>query len=586
MSEEKSVFDLVIVGGGLAGLVAGVHAADLGLRAVILEQGSGVDYPCNARQSGGIVHIGFHDRFRPPHELIEIMTRMTDGEARPELVKCLAENGARLITWLQNKGARFMRFNQQEGYRWCLAPPRSLRAGVDWENRGPDQLLRSLAQQFLNLGGVLELRTRALELIMNGKSCIGVKSESEGVSKQWFAPQCLLADGGFQSNQTLFERFIGPNFDTAFQRGARTGRGSGLKMAVEAGAALVGTHRFYGHVLCSDARHNDRVWPYPEVDAIATAGIVVNGEGARIVDEGRTGVYVANALSAFPATTRFYAIFDQSIWEGPGASARIPANPLLEQGGGTVLRADSLRELAAKIGVDAAALEATVRDYNHGIDTAALDALAVPRSSRITPHRISTAPFMAIPICPGITYTMGGLAIDERAQVIDTRGEVMPGLLAAGATTGGLEGGENAVYLGGLIKAGVFGLIAAEQAARLQGKVAPAAPRADAQATPEAVPEAVPQAPTQTALPSSAATAKSLPSGLARFPILSAMVRYGSSVAIGGGVVLGLLICLAGWHWIGALSVVIGAIVGGIVCVGLLALVELIKLITELLIPG
>jgi fumarate reductase flavoprotein subunit len=189
---------------------------------------------------------------------------------------------------------------------------------------------------------------------------------------------------------------------------------------------------------------------------------------------------------------------------------------------------------------------------------------------------------MAIPICPGITYTMGGLAIDERAQVIDTRGEVIPGLLAAGATTGGLEGGENAVYLGGLIKAGVFGLIAAEQAARLQGKVAPAAPRADAQATPEAVP----QAPTQTALPSSAATAKSLPTGLARFPILSAMVRYGSRVAIGGGVVLGLLICLAGWPWIGALSVVIGAIVGGIVCVGLLALVELIKLITELLIPG
>ena len=582
MSEEKNVFDLVIVGGGLAGLVAGVRAAELGLRAAILEQGSGADYPCNARQSGGIVHIGFHDPFRPPQELVEIMTRMTDGEARPELVKCLAENGARLITWLQEKGARFMRFNQQEGYRWCLAPPRSLRAGLDWENRGPDQLLRSLAQQFVGLGGVLALRTRALELIMNGKSCVGIESESEGVTQQWFARQCLLADGGFQSNRALFERYIGPNFETAFQRGARTGVGSGLGMAVAAGAALVGTRRFYGHVLCSDARHNDNVWPYPEVDAIATAGIVVNDHGLRIVDEGRTGVYVANALSAFPATTRFYTIFDQSIWEGPGASARIPANPLLEQGGGTVVRAATLSELAAKIGVPAAALEATVRDYNDAIDRGTLAALDVPRSSRIAPHRIGTAPFMAIPVCPGITYTMGGLAIDEHAQVLDAEGQVIPGLLAAGATTGGLEGGENAVYLGGLIKAGVFGLVAAEQAARLQDTAVP----------PVTQTQAPPQAPVQTRAPAPPsgvainAHSAPLPAGLARFPILGTMVRYGRSIAIGSAVVLGLLICLAGWHWVGALSIAIGAVVGGIVGIGLMALIEMIRLITELLIPN
>ena len=91
---------------------------------------------------------------------------------------------------------------------------------------------------------------------------------------------------------------------------------------------------------------------------------------------------------------------------------------------------------------------------------------------------------------PGITYTMGGIAIDEHAQVLDLKGVAIPGLFAAGATTGGLEGGENAVYIGGLIKAGVFGLLAAERMLALRkhsGKSIPAQPpeQQSRSATPE-----------------------------------------------------------------------------------------------------
>ena len=96
--------------------------------------------------------------------------------------------------------------------------------------------------------------------------------------------------------------------------------------------------------------------------------------------------------------------------------------------------------------------------------------LLIPRSQKILPCRINTAPFLAIPTVPGITYTMGGIVTNEKGQVMSNNNAVIPGLSAAGATTGGLEGGEQAAYIGGLMKSGVFGMIAAEEAANQIGK--------------------------------------------------------------------------------------------------------------------
>jgi fumarate reductase flavoprotein subunit len=87
----------------------------------------------------------------------------------------------------------------------------------------------------------------------------------------------------------------------------------------------------------------------------------------------------------------------------------------------------------------------------------------VPRTgASYQPFPIVQGPFHAVPICAGITYTMGGILTDEKAQVLDEAGQPIAGLLAAGATTGGLEGGSHAGYSGGLSKASVFGIIAAE----------------------------------------------------------------------------------------------------------------------------
>ena len=597
VTERNPTYDLIVIGGGIAGLTAAVRAAELGLRPLVLEQGEGVDYPNNSRQSGGILHIGFRDPFREVQDLEQHIARVTAGEAKPELASALAQHGARLITWLQSKGAKFMRFNPQEGYRWCMAPPRALRAGIDWKERGPDLILRRLALELVERGGTLQLGARASELLLEQGRCVGVRGVCQGEDKIWRAPYCVLADGGFQANRTLFEKHIGASFDSVFQRGARTGRGDGLTMALAAGATLTEGNRFYGHVLCSDAKHNDQVWPYPEVDALATAGIVIDATGKRFVDEGRSGVHLANELAATATTTTLFAVFDQTIWEGPGTSARIPANPLLERAGGTILRADTAADLAEKMGVPVQAFVDTLAQYNRALTEGSLQTLATPRSVKVEPLPITQAPLMAIPICPGITYTMVGIDIDAQAQVLDANATPIPGLFAAGATTGGLEGGKDSAYIGGLIKSGSFGLLAAERIASLEGKhvVIEQPKRNDINSGAQTSSGAA----TNTGVDAGRAVSTSTPKntaladqgrasatyGLARFPVLRNTIKFGKPVAVGLSLVVTVLIYTLLSSSLGWLSVPLAIAMGVFVLIVVFGIVELVKLVTEFLMP-
>jgi fumarate reductase flavoprotein subunit len=572
LSSDES-FDLIIVGGGIAGLTTAVRAAEIGLRPLLLEKGTGVEYPNNSRFSGGIVHIGFHDPYRPPEELEQLIHKLTSGEAKPELAAALAKNGARLITWLQDKGGKFMRFNPQEGYRWCMAPPRALRAGNDWKERGPDLMLKRLVLALAELGGKIQYGARATNLVMEDGKCIGVRGLCDDQETLWKAPNTVIADGGFQTNPQLYEKHIGANFSSVFQRGGRTGYGDGINMVLEAGGVVNNSgNRFYGHILCSDAKHNDAVWPYPELDAIATAGLVIDANGKRIVDEGRSGVHLANELAAKATTEKLFAIFDQDIWNGPGTTARIPANPLLERAGGTILRASSSEELAQLMSVPSEILNQTISEYNQAFENGSLDHLPIKRSELMKPWSINPSQIMAIPICPGITYTMTGIDIDQHAQVLDKSSNPIPGLFAVGATTGGLEGGSDSVYIGGLIKSGSFGLIAAERIAHLQGKpINIQHPKRIGDDSQQSDPASV--------------STKNASYGLERFPVLRSLIRFGKPIAM----VLGALAAIITFSLLpsslGWLSPLIALGIGGFILIIILGVVELIVLITEFLIP-
>ena len=463
---DENDFDLAVVGGGLAGMVAGVRAAELGLRVAVLEKGSEPSYPCNSRWSGGIIHIAYTDPKEPEEALRRAVLYNTRGFTDPALEEVLVREGARAIDWLALQGGRFIRAGKASWQNWMMAPPRPLTAGLDWRGRGPDVLLRLLAERLRQKGGSLRLATRARSLVMKGGVCAGLEAEEGGASRRFEAHAVILADGGFQGDPELLRRHITPFPQMLKQRGAATGTGDGLSMAREAGAATSPLDCFYGHLLCRDAFSNDRVWPYPELDAIASAGIVVDRGGRRILDEGEGGIFMANGIARSPAPLEASVVFDAQIWDGPGRSARIPANPELARAAGTIHRALAIPELARLAGIDGEGLALTLALYNAACEKGDFAALAPSRSSeRYWPMPIATPPFFAIPLCAGITYTMGGLKIDAAGRVLREDGQAIPGLYAAGSTTGGIDGGPYAGYVGGLAKAAVFGLRAAEDAA-------------------------------------------------------------------------------------------------------------------------
>jgi len=101
--------------------------------------------------------------------------------------------------------------------------------------------------------------------------------------------------------------------------------------------------------------------------------------------------------------------------------------------------------------------------YNDALRAGRLGELLPARSThKFVPCLIEQAPFYAFPAVAGVTYTMGGIAIDADAQVLDLQGKPIPGLFAVGCATGGLEGGHSKGYVGGLVKSSVTGLRAAE----------------------------------------------------------------------------------------------------------------------------
>src|SRR5690606_18758676 len=102
--------------------------------------------------------------------------------------------------------------------------------------------------------------------------------------------------------------------------------------------------------------------------------------------------------------------------------------------------------------IDAAAL-------SQSIDEAA-GKVADPAVARRTPVHIAEAPFYAIPLVAGVSFTMGGIAINGDGEVLDSKGNIIQGLFAAGGAAGGLHGGPNAGYAGGLLESAVFGMLA------------------------------------------------------------------------------------------------------------------------------
>ena len=182
-------------------------------------------------------------------------------------------------------------------------------------------------------------------------------------------------------------------------------------------------------------------------------------------------VSVANAVATLDDPLSSTCVFDHTIWEQPGRNGLIPANPHLVNEGAALFEGGDLDTLAAKTGLNATALKQTVASFNAALTASGGAAQFTPadgitrRNKKYKPMPIVRPPFYAVPMVSGITYTMGGIVINTHAQALREDGSAIPGLYAAGAATGGLEGGPQIGYVGGLAKSGITGLAAAEHIA-------------------------------------------------------------------------------------------------------------------------
>jgi fumarate reductase flavoprotein subunit len=453
--------DVAVVGGGLAGLAAGVRAAMAGHKVVVLEASDDERYRCNSRIATGVFHVAFESPAADPAAIDACMRAAIGDVADTPLARAVAGDALRAIRWLsETTGVEFVRGDDGPAWEFVAAPSAVGKLDRRWQGRGPDLLLQGLERSLVRSGGELRRGYRATRLQMSAARCVGLAGDNFGID----AAAVVIADGGFQADPELLRRAISPVPDRVAQRNARTGRGDGLRMAEQAGAAITGYHDFYGHVLSRDALSNDTLWPYPWTDELARAAIVVGADGRRFVDEGLGGVFIANRIAALADPASATIVCDRAGWEGPGAERYTAPNPGLVAAGGTVHRADTLAALAATAGIDAGGLAREVAAYNAALERGELARLTPPRTTSVfRAWPIASPPFYAVPVCAGITYTLSGIAIDEWSRVLDRAGRAIPGLYAAGSTTGGLEGGERVGYVGGLCKAAVTGLRAGER---------------------------------------------------------------------------------------------------------------------------
>jgi fumarate reductase flavoprotein subunit len=467
-------YDLVVIGGGIAGWVAARRSQQFGMNVVLVDKATGGP-GSNTRLSGGRIHAAYHHPHYDPDGLYAEIMKKTDGHARADVARAWADNVGRATDFLVAEGGEIARIGEPE-YLWsALQPSRpvvevaaaQILSQDEWKGRGPDRLLTRMREAFLAAGGTFRPGTRVVDLEADNGAVVGVRVETAERTQELIRGRAVvMADGGFQANRDLVATYITTHYKL---RGASEDTGDCLQMALKIGARAVNMDAFYGHSYIRDDDYSN-VQSYPAPTMLINNGIVVDGHGNRVGDEAMgTEEYsliddpLARNIARSETPGGCWAVFDHATWEGPGrqiSMTPVPVNPTLVDRGGPFLTANSIAELAEQMGVPGDRLDAMVDAFNQFCrDGTPLDP---PRSGR--PRPMTERPFHAVPLIVGIMFAMGGVLVNGHGQVLDRTEQPIPGLYAAGGTMGGLQGGPHNGYSGGWSEAATFGLLVAEHA--------------------------------------------------------------------------------------------------------------------------
>ena len=493
MVDQPIQYDVIVVGGGNAALCAALAARDAGAEVVVLEKAPPSEQGGNCPYTGGgfrFVHDGIEDLRHMLPDLTdsevgrismapytaenfrEHFAAVTKGDSDPALVETLIANmmianSRPTVEWMFDKGVRWEL--SASSARIEGAPsviPNSVGMSA-WES-GPG-LVRMLTTACRRAGVTILYETAMTKLLTNdGGAVIGVEAEDRDGVHELHANGVVLACGGFEANPEMRGERIGTGWERARVRGSAHNTGDGIRAAFEVGAQ--GTGQW-------DGCHATPI----DVDAPATGdlqvtdimprrsypiGITVNSDGLRFIDEGagfaeQTFVDMGHAILS-QSDGIAHQVFDsraQAHLEGRYSSARR-------------VEADSIAELAEKLGVDAGALERTVEEFNASaheaeyeprtLDGRSTSDLKPPKSNWAI--KLDRPPYFAYTVTGGITYTYGGLKIDTGARVLDTEDRPIPGLYAAGIIVGGIFV-HGSLRAAGLMHGAVYGRIAGTGAA-------------------------------------------------------------------------------------------------------------------------
>ncbi len=443
-------YDVVVVGGGFAGLAAAYGAVENGSSVVLVEKLSttGGNSAINGGQYASYtskVAAELQKKFDLVPDTAEkhIEDTMNGGDqmsniklvremvyAAPEYFNILLDNGLVIRDTLARPGGHY-------GYRTYVT-----------ENQVGSDITNLQLEILKKTSATIELETKMVEIYRTrdeANKVVGIRvATADGYKTIEAKKGVILATGGFSSNVQMRETqvpYLNADLPTTNIKAASTGEGIYLAQAIGANTTQMSNIQRYPWAdPNTGVLDKYAVWPFT---GPSYGVIYVDWQGNRYVNEGDRRDVCANAAanSGFIST---YCIFTEDV------VSHFAYHNEIEEGvaSGRVLKADTLAELADKINafaikgqypaVQAANLEATVAAHNSYIDS-----MKDPDFGKVmakTMVKIENGPYYALPQFPSVHHTMGGLVINTRTEVVDIYGNVIPGLYAAGEVTGGIHG--------------------------------------------------------------------------------------------------------------------------------------------------
>jgi tricarballylate dehydrogenase len=487
---SKSV---IVVGTGNAALCAAIAALEEGAQVLLVEKADEALAGGNTKYTAGAMRFAYdgnadllplvrnQDDPRLPHTEFGSYTAekfatdllgFNDGRAlSPEQETLISQSGD-TMRWLASHDVTFEPIYSRQSFekngKHIFWGGLTLSA----ENEGVGLFDMELAAVH-GLGGTVRYNAAVTGLVYDDDRVTGVKIGDEVL----LADAVILASGGFEASEEMRVKYIGAHWDKAKVRGTPHNTGDGLRMALAAGAAeygfFEGCHAtpmdlhmadFGGLDLPPSERKNYRKISY-------FLGVMLNSEGVRFVDEGenfRNYTYAQFGRAILEQPGQFaWQVFDSKVFDLLYAEYRFHDAHFVE--------ADTLDALLDQMeGVDKAQALETLTGFNAAVDAGVdfdptiLDGksatgLPVPKSNWA--QKIDAGPFRAFPVTGGITFTYGGLKVDEEGMVLKPDGSAIKGLFACGELVGGVF---FAGYPGGsgLTSGAVFGRKAGKGAGR------------------------------------------------------------------------------------------------------------------------